>query len=185
MKKSLIFMMLFLVFCVGANAQQYKIAKQVVGSGGFTTTAAGANYKVAGIFGQAFTGSGKADSRTAYVGFWTPTYNTTSVDDNFNVNVGISNYPNPVTNVTNFKFELKEAGYVTINIYNNLGALVAKAAQNEFLPVGTSTIEWNTNVNNEVINNGSYMYELNVVPAGAGNGNANAYTHRNMMIIAK
>lgn len=185
MKKALISMMLFLVFCVGANAQ-YKIAKQVVGSGGFVPTQAGVNYKAAGVFGQAFVGTGNAGKYTAYLGFWTPDFNTVSVDDDSNVNIGINNYPNPVTSSTEFKFELKEAGYVTLNIYNNVGSLVARVVQDKFMQAGTNSIEWSVNsyLNNETINSGSYMYELNVVP-GTGNNNAKSYTYRNMMIISK
>ena len=186
MRKAFLSMVLFLVVFVGANAQ-YKITKQVVGTGGFISQTAG-TYKASGIVGQpfvgAFTPTYGGNTHKMYVGFWTPADATGSVDDGPMFASGIINYPNPVMNSTTFKFTLKENGYVTLNIYNSIGSLVATVAQDEYRDEGDNFITWDANspMNIALVSSGSYSYELLVVPMV---NPAKVYALRKTMMIAK
>ena len=182
MRKTFLSMVLLLLCWSGANAQ-YHIAKQVVGTGGFVSQTIG-NYKASGIWGQPFVGSFPGNPpHKVYLGFWTATNLNDAIDYTFYTNGNIINYPNPVTNSTTFKFDLKESGFVTLNVYNSIGKLVATVVQNQYKEEGSNTIAWDADsqINNE-LNSGSYMYELLVVPTA---NSLKGYALRNMMIITK
>ena len=181
MRKAFLSMMLFLLIGFTASAQ-YTLKKQVVGTGGFSGQHINATRIISGIFGQPVVGIAHPTSdRTMYSGFWNALADTTSIEEMVVTN-GVANFPNPVSSFTIFKFELKEGANVTLNVYNNLGMLIATVAQNEFLPAGQNSIEWDINKTSHgrAINSGSYMYEVMVVPASA-----RAYSFRNILMISK
>jgi hypothetical protein len=186
MRKAFLMIMLFLIVCVTVNAQ-YKVVKQVIGSGGFVFKTSG-QYKVSGIWGQSFVGVKPAmNSNKTYHGFWTPGWFVSINGNDLTTSRSIFNYPNPVTNATNFKFELAESSFVTLSIYNSIGSLVTIVANNQFLPAGENFIEWDINISNnsnDELVSGSYLYELSVVPAFASAAK-NSYTLRNSMLISK
>jgi hypothetical protein len=73
MKKAVFLMMLFLTFSFVLSAQQYKLTKHTVGTGGFITTNQDGTIKSAGIFGQPMTGiyqtNINGNSHKMYLGF--------------------------------------------------------------------------------------------------------------------
>ena len=183
MRKAFLSMTLFLLICFAANAQ-YSIKKQVVGTGGFVAKAVDSKV-MHGIFGQPVIGIKKpqatGDNTVMYMGFWLPPL-PNSVEGDAITAKGVINFPNPVSNFTSFKFNLKESGYVTLNVYNQLGSLVATVTHNEFLPAGQNSVEWNAvDADGRTLNVGSYMYEVVVTPTNS----SRAYFFRNMLMISK
>jgi len=70
------------------------------------------------------------------------------------------NYPNPFNPTTTISFSTKEAGFVSIDIYNMKGQLV-KALVNEQLNAAYYNIAWNGKDNsNKTISSGVYFYKM-------------------------
>jgi len=189
MKKAFLSMALFLLVCFSVNAQNYTIKKQVVGTGGFIAKEVGSQ-KIYGIFGQPVTGimnpTVEGKTGTMYMGFWAFEEKPTSVEDVVVGAKGVTNFPNPVSNLTTFKFNLKEDSYVTLNVYNGIGMLIATVTQNNFMSAGENTVDWDISKsqNSELLNSGSYMYEVLIVPVQASAA-SNAYSYRNILMIAR
>jgi hypothetical protein len=77
-----------------------------------------------------------------------------SLSDGFELK---QNYPNPFNPVTTISFDLNEAGYVTLTIYNVLGQKLM-AMVDENLTTGTYDVSFNA----RNFPSGIYFYELNV-----------------------
>jgi len=70
------------------------------------------------------------------------------------------NYPNPFNPTTTISFSTKEAGQVSLNIYNMKGQLV-KTLVNEHLEAAYHDIVWNgKDNNNKSISSGIYFYKM-------------------------
>lgn len=70
------------------------------------------------------------------------------------------NYPNPFNPVTNIKFALPEAGFVTVNIYNILGEKLITLVNQEF-NAGTYNVGWDgKNEMGVVLPSGTYIYRV-------------------------
>lgn len=121
------------------------------------------------------------DGNVAYVGLFGSGYNriyrfdfVTSVDDEGQVVVNgyklSQNYPNPFNPSTKISFELPQAGFVTLKVYDMLGSEVAVLVNNE-MSSGTHTVNFNA----ANLASGTYIYQLNV--------NGNLLT--NKMILLK
>ena len=67
------------------------------------------------------------------------------------------NYPNPLNPSTSFDLDLPHAGFVTINIYNELGQLVDKAIDGS-LAAGHHRINWTP----RNLSSGVYYYQLSL-----------------------
>jgi hypothetical protein len=65
------------------------------------------------------------------------------------------NYPNPFNPSTKIQFTLSHSGYVTLKVYNTLGAEVATLVA-ENLSAGEHTVEWNASG----LAGGVYFYRL-------------------------
>lgn len=86
-----------------------------------------------------------------------------------------SNYPNPFNPSTTIRYSLKEAGPVSINIYNIKGQLVCTLVQ-DIKEAGNHTVTWNgLDKNNSYVSSGIYFYKMN-----AGN-----YSSTKKMIMMK
>lgn len=71
------------------------------------------------------------------------------------------NFPNPFNPSTTIKYELKEGGHVTLNVYNLLGNLVATLVDgNE--PAGIYYVTFNSNSQKDPLPSGVYFYRLQV-----------------------
>lgn len=69
-------------------------------------------------------------------------------------------YPNPVSSNTTFSFILKNDAEVSIEIYSEMGKLVAVPLKQK-LTQGTHSIFWDgTNMNGSKLNNGIYLYRI-------------------------
>ncbi len=72
-----------------------------------------------------------------------------------------SNYPNPFNPETNIAFSMKEAGAVTLEVYNVKGQLV-RTLINDVKAAGNHTVVWNGKDNNgRSVSSGIYYYKMN------------------------
>ena len=86
-----------------------------------------------------------------------------------------SNYPNPFNPVTNIAYSVKEAGNVTLQVYNIKGQLV-KTLVNDVREAGSFTTTWSGRDNsNKSVSSGVYFYKMKT-------GN---YTSTKKMILMK
>jgi len=70
------------------------------------------------------------------------------------------NYPNPFNPVTNIAYSIKEAGKVTLQVYNIKGQLV-KTLVNDMRETGNYTAIWNGRDNtNKAVASGVYFYKM-------------------------
>ncbi len=75
-------------------------------------------------------------------------------------NFDIANYPNPFNSTTRISFQLKRAGEVKLNIYNNLGELIFTRTDYQ-VSAGSYFIKWNgKNSDNEPVSSGVYFYQI-------------------------
>ena len=188
MKKTILTLILFLAANIIGYSQEYKITKHAVGTGGFVSKTIPSGGKMSGLFGQTITGKVtptiNGEKHTMYLGFWTPV-KPTGISEEQIQQRGIYNYPNPVTNFTDFHFELSEPAFVTIRVFNTLGELVTVVTNNEMRSEGINTIPWDVRTSNAgILSAGTYQYEMMVIPATMLS-KAKPVSYRNIMIISK
>ena len=86
---------------------------------------------------------------------------TTSLKENIANLFSGSNYPNPFTTETKIEYTLKEAGRVSIDVYNVSGQIVKQLVNEELLP-GKYSVTWDaTNNNGGKVKSGFYFYKIN------------------------
>ena len=86
-----------------------------------------------------------------------------------------NNYPNPFNPTTNIAYSIKEAGNVTIEVYNLRGQLV-KTLVNETKETGDYTATWSgTDNTNKAVSSGVYFYKMK----------SGSYTSTKKMILLK
>lgn len=197
MKKSLTSLLvatvMMVLLTVASFAQDTKLVKSVIGSGGAVVSQNNTEYVLNGVTGQSIIetksdqtpGSGSWDLNQ---GFWIPNgYKEVSVkDDPFASNRGIINYPNPVRTTTTIEYNLDHSAYVTLRIYDMVGNEI-KVVQDGFQSAGTQRVEWNVKNDAGVdVGAGSYLYELQVRSAAvAGSGSFDSFNLRNVMVVVR
>jgi len=196
MKKSLTLLLVSVVFAVlftaGAFAQNTKLVKSVVGAGGAVATS-NSTSTLNGVTGQSIIetksdqtpGSGSYDLNQ---GFWVPNAaDPTGVNDEVaTTGNAMFNYPNPVKNSTTIEYNLENASFVILKIYDMAGNEI-KVVQDGFQTAGTQRVEWNAkNASGIDVSAGSYLYELQVRSAAvAGSGSFNSFNLRNVMVVVR
>ena len=184
-----------MIFSLGVgelSAQQIKLVKSVMGSGGVVASSNSANWKMSGIVGQfaigRLAGSDGGQDINVWQGFWVPTGITTGVDTPGETadEHQLLNYPNPVSYSTTIRYDLPGAAKVTLKIYNVSGSLV-KVLVDEVQDAGIKEVNWDVKDQaGENLASGSYMYELTVSPAQmAGFGSFQPYSLRKVMVVVK
>lgn len=74
----------------------------------------------------------------------------------------LQNYPNPFNPSTNIRFDLPEAGYVTLKIYNLMGQEILTLADRAF-QAGHQTLRWDgRDQSGSLVAAGVYLYRLTV-----------------------
>jgi hypothetical protein len=115
-----------------------------------SVTTAGNRLVVAG--GQTFDGTNWLDQDLIYI---------LDVGDGINDNtimdygLGITNYPNPVSQSTTFSYTLKEPRHVTIQIFNSFGQMITEPL-NAYQSKGEQKVAWNTSD----LPSGIYFYRI-------------------------
>lgn len=188
---------LFLVFSVvvtTSEAQNYKIAKQVIAGGGILNQTNSDGVKISGMLGQPvifkqlpsspFNGKEYA----LHQGFWVPEpfYGVGVKDDPIANNNGIANFPNPVNSSTTIKYELKSPGYISLKLYDMVGNQVATIFEG-YQTAGQQNVLFDTKDRAGMpLASGSYLYELTVSPSDmAGSSAFTPFNLRNVMIIVR
>jgi hypothetical protein len=85
------------------------------------------------------------------------------------------NYPNPFNPITNFKFQIPNAGFVKLVIYDVTGREVESLINQQLNP-GTYEIQWNA------LNYPSGVYFYHLIVSG---GNLKVFTDAKRMVLAK
>jgi hypothetical protein len=195
MKKSLLFLLiagLVLPLVVsGTNAQQVKLEKWVIGSGGMVGATNSEKIQMSGVVGQLAIEkiSVKSDIQMldVYQGFWVPKGTTgTSIEDPLPPGASdITNYPNPVNNSTTFRYTLPGMANVTITVYDVNGKRIGEVF-NGVQSAGEQQIKWSAVDNSGLaLTAGSYVYELNVDAAQLAASGFKGYTLRKLMVVVK
>lgn len=177
-----------------SEAQNYKIAKQVIAGGGILNQTNSNGVTISGMLGQAVIFKQAATSPLngknfdMYQGFWVPEPNKgVGVDDDpLTLNKGITNYPNPVTSSTTIRYELKSPAYVSLKMYDMAGNQVATIFEG-YQASGDQSVLFETKDRSGMpLASGSYVYEVNVSPSDMAGINAfTPYLLRNVMIIVR
>lgn len=194
MKKALFYVFLITLIAVNATvtyAQDAKVRKQLVTSGGMVGAVSG-DLKMSGAFGQtAITKRTIMETEmvvgtVVHQGFWVPEGSITSIEEpNFSYNTLISNYPNPVNNVTTFKYELESNAFVTLRIFDMVGNQTI-VFSDVFQSAGEQNFQWFARDDNGLdLPSGSYIYELLVQPAERTGATSSPYSLRNVMVVVK
>jgi hypothetical protein len=78
------------------------------------------------------------------------------------------NYPNPFNPSTTIRFDLPEASFVKLSVYNILGQEVAKLINGE-MQAGSQSITWDiNNTSGEALASGIYLYRISATSAQSG-----------------
>ena len=88
-------------------------------------------------------------------------------NSNYDLNIGLptetsleKNYPNPFNPSTSIPFQLKEAGFVSLKVYDMSGSLVKTLAA-DFRDAGTYEIIWNgLNNDGQQVASGQYLLQM-------------------------
>ncbi|MGB9771236.1 MAG: FlgD immunoglobulin-like domain containing protein [Candidatus Kapaibacteriota bacterium] len=164
-----------------------KIERSVVGSGGMLETKNSANLKISGLVGQIAIDRIAKNDKVLYQGFWVPTESPTEVPgEPISLNNQISNYPNPASISTTFRYTLEENSLVTLKVYDMVGNLV-KVLYDGFQSAGQQEIVWDLKNDGQIdVPSGNYFYELTITSGQvAGSFDSKTQSFRNILVIVK
>lgn len=163
-----------------------KIERSVVGSGGMLETKNSTNLKISGLVGQVAIDRISKNDKVLYQGFWVPTETPTEVAEPISLNDQISNYPNPASISTTFRYSLEENSLVTLKVYDMVGNLV-KVLFDGFQSAGQQEIVWDLKNDSQIdVPSGNYFYELTITSGQvAGFSETKTRTFRNILVIVK
>lgn len=195
MKNLLVLILVFGVFVTVSDAQtQTKIRRQVIAGGGILNQVNNDGIKISGTLGQPAVTTLKPTSPllglnyNLYQGFWIPDplFGVDVNDDPISYNAGLTNYPNPVSTSTTFKYELKSPSFVSLKLYDMVGNEVATIFSG-YQNAGEQQVSFVAKDRSGApLSAGSYLYELQVNPSDmAGNNAFSPFMLRNIMIIVK
>lgn len=167
-------------------AAPIKIERSVVGSGGMLETKNSADLKISGLVGQVAIDRISNNNKILYQGFWVPTESPTEVTEPISLNEQISNYPNPASISTTFRYTLQENALVTLKVYDMVGNLV-KVLFDGFQSAGKQEIVWDLKNDSQIdVPSGNYFYELTITSGQvAGFSETKTQTFRNILVIVK
>lgn len=170
------------------SAPGLKIDRYVFGSGGMLEIKNSANLSLSGLFGQVAIDRIQQGNRVLYQGFWVPLESPTDVEENppISLNDNISNFPNPASTTTTFRYTLNENSFVTLKVFDMVGNLV-KVLFDGFQSAGSQEIVWDLKSDNHLqVPSGNYYYELTINPGQiAGLDESRTKTYRNILVIVK
>ncbi len=172
-------------------AQNTKLKKSVIGGGGWVGAKNSSGITMSGAVGQTAVdlktkGGAGGQSINLWQGFWVPdAVLITDVKISDDYNSMLSNYPNPFNSATTIKYTLEIPSSVSIVIYDMIGNRVANIDEG-YRGTGTHELQWEAKDGNGIdLGSGSYLYELNVRPAGVAGDGYESFSLRNVMVIVK
>lgn len=173
-----------------ATAQEVKLKRWVIGSGGMLHSNNGDNLRLSGQLGQVAIGkiSGTVDGKTLdiYQGFWVPVDEIpTTVEDGEDNVFSLFNYPNPFSQSTSISLVIPAPGHLSLKIYDVTGNLISTLSDG-YATNGEIEFKWiPIDSNGALYGSGTYICELQFRPVlGFGMTNS-SYTQRILMILAK
>lgn len=168
------------------SAPEVKIERFVIGAGGMLEAKNSSNLIMSGIYGQIAIDRIAKNDKVLYQGFWVPTESPTDVTEPISFSEQISNYPNPASISTTFRYTLKENSLVTLKVYDMVGNLI-KVLYDGFQPAGNQEIVWDLKNENQIdVPSGNYFYELTITSGTvAGLNESKTQTFRNILVIIK
>jgi len=178
----MLFALISAAMSAGAYAQQYKLGWSVIGSGGILSAQNG-GMRLSATVGQPAIGVLTDGKQKHIVGFWggvAGREGTTGVEpaQGFSSDI-LSNFPNPMTASTMFRYQVPSSANVTLKVYDLVGRVV-KTLVDEFQDSGEQKIEWNGKDEQGMdVSAGTYTYEL-VVSGGPG-----SVRYRQQLIIVR
>lgn len=164
-------------------AQDVKLTRWVIGSGGMVMQTNSENIEMSGVTGQVAIEKVSDGSTDVFQGFWVPDENKVGVEEQINAaqSTKLSNYPNPFSNQTTIHYELDNISNITIRIYDVMGNIIREVYNGEQND-GAHEIVWDAkDINGQELSSGSYIFELTVNPT---NGST-AFVVRNIMAVVK
>ena len=189
--KSTLFTGLFMLLggsallCAEYNLDEFR---SVIGAGGMVSQPSSQNtYVMSGIIGQTVIGDRFDSKYSMKQGFWVIEDGTVSVDEGqVSLDSRLNNFPNPFNSSTRINYELPDAAYVTIKVFDLVGNLV-KNVFDGYQNGGVADLMWDgTDNSNNSLSSGSYMCELSVRPAQLSAGETfSAFVSRNVMVIVR
>lgn len=187
---SLLIAGIFAFIATSLNAQEVRIERFVIGTGGMVGAVNDDNITMSGLTGQIaiekIAGTEPVYNNMTvdiYQGFWVPVGDFFSgVDETPESRFGkIENFPNPFSTSTIVKYNLPGSGFVTVRVFDMVGNVV-KTLFNGHQNVGDQELSWNgKDEMGANLSSGSYIYELKYSPTS----NGIAYSLRNIMVILK
>lgn len=169
------------------SAPSLNIERSVFGNGGMIKVQNSLGWEISGLVGQVAIDRISVSNRVLYQGFWVPTDYVTAIEEEpISLSSTISNFPNPASTSTNFRFALDESSYVTLKVYDMVGNLV-KILIDGVQPSGEHQFFWNLKSDNQLeLTSGNYYYELSVTPGQVvGLTDAKPKVVRNILVIVK
>ncbi|MBI5325398.1 MAG: T9SS type A sorting domain-containing protein [Ignavibacteriae bacterium] len=181
---------MFTIAANNSNAQEIKIDRFVIGTGGMVAGVNDDNISMSGITGQIaiekIAGTEPVYNNMKvdiYQGFWVPVGDFFSgVEETTDSRYGkIENFPNPFSSSTLVKYNLPSSGYVSLKIYDMVGNVI-KTLYDGYQNMGDQELSWNgKDEMGSNLSSGSYLYELKYSPTT----NGTSYTLRNLMVILR
>ncbi len=170
------------------SSQDYSLRKYSTANSGAIHGFADGGYFMQGNFGQSLVGQVTDDGNNVHFGYWTELdlgFLSVENDGESIYDRKIKNFPNPVRDYTDFKFELNGASNVSLKIYDMNGSLVNEVFRG-YLGTGEHSINWNGyRADGQLTSTGTYLYELTVEPMAGGTMYSKGYSLRNTMVIAR
>jgi hypothetical protein len=172
-----------------AKAQTFTLKRHIITNSGVIARATAANgVSVVATGSQLAVGklvSSVPTDLNNYQGIWPVFEPAGSVQSDGQVSIyrKITNSPNPFSAKTTFKFSLEYPAKARLIIYDVNGNEVATVV-NEFLQAGEYSYDFASKMDNgSELGSGSYLYELNVEPAGFSTNEP--FSIRNIMVLVK
>jgi type IX secretion system substrate protein len=156
MKKFIVKLLIFSIFCLTPLYSQHQIKSYVFGNGGAAIS--NTDYNISSTIGQTFTGMASNTDFTHYSGYWRSVALLTNLLDEELIPIKfelLQNYPNPFNPNTNIKYSIAKQTRVRIEVYNILGQRVAVLV-NENKSPGNYTI----NFDGRNMASGFYIYRM-------------------------
>lgn len=168
------------------SAPGLKIERSVVGTGGMLEAKNSTGLTISGLVGQFAIDRIAKNSQVLYQGFWVPTESYTPVDpDPITLSNVVTNYPNPASISTTFKYRLSEPSYVSLKVYDMVGNLI-KIVVDEFQSAGEQSVAWDLKNDYGIeLPNGNYFYELTINTAQLAGGDSRSTSLKNILVIVK
>lgn len=173
-----------------ATAQEVKIKRWVIGSGGMLHSNNGDNLRLSGQLGQVAIGkiSGTVDGNTLdiYQGFWVPVDEIPTNAEDSEPNIfSFVNYPNPFSQSTSINLNIPVPGHLSLKIYDVAGSLIATLSDG-YATNGEIEFKWiPIDANGAMYGSGTYICEMQFRPALGYSMASSSYTQRILMILAK